>query len=292
MAEPVPPPVPPIDYVQRWHDIVERRRVQMDNAYEAAGRTSGDYWARRAKQYRQALHERSDTDPFFLRVRSACTPETSVLDVGAGTGRHTLALAPHVKRVTAVDPSAAMLGFLKEDAAAQSLGNITAIESGWMEADIEPHDIVICSHVLYPIADVVPFVRKLTSHARDRVFVYLRIDSLPTDMGLWQEFYGEPLQPQPGAHDLFNLLAQIGLMADFEVVRHSFTWTFADMDEAETQVANTLCLRDDDAASRQKLRALLERTLVPHENGRLGPDVASARSAIISWPGEAAADRR
>ncbi|HXK34149.1 MAG TPA: class I SAM-dependent methyltransferase [Dehalococcoidia bacterium] len=289
MAEPVPPPVPPVDYVRRWHDIVERRRVQMDNAYEAAGRTSGDYWARRAKQYRQALHDRADADPFFIRVRGAATRETTVLDVGAGTGRHTLALAPHVAHVTAVDPSAAMLGLLREDAAARSLGNITAVESGWMEADAGAHDIVICSHVLYPIADVVPFLRKLTSHARARVFVYLRIDPLPTDMGLWAEFYGEPLQPQPGAHDLLNLLAQIGVMADLEVVQHRFTWTFADLDEAEAQVSNTLCLRDDDAAGREKLRALLERTLVRHENGRIGPDVGSARSAIISWPGEAAA---
>src|SRR5579859_4458585 len=106
----LPPPPEPIDYVQRWAQLVERRRAQMDAAYAVAGQSSGDYWGRRAKAYRQSLHERMDEDPFFLRVREATTAATSVLDVGAGTGRHTLALAPHVRTVTAVDPSPAMLG--------------------------------------------------------------------------------------------------------------------------------------------------------------------------------------
>jgi hypothetical protein len=53
-------------------------------------------------------------------------------------------------------------------------------------------------------------------------------------------------------------------------------------------VRNTLCLREDVDAATAKLRALLEARLVPHDNGRLGPDVTSSRSAIISWrPGEA-----
>jgi SAM-dependent methyltransferase len=279
----LPPEVSPIDYVRRWHDIVERRRVQMDQAYGAAGISNADYWGKRAKTYRQALHERVDEDPFLVRVRSVVTRETAVLDVGAGTGRHTLALAPHVSRVVAVDPSPAMLGLLREDLAAQRLTNVETVASGWLEADVAPADVVLCSHVLYPIADAVPFVRKLESAAKQRVFVYLRVDPLPTDMGLWSEFHGAPLQAQPTHLDLVNLLAQIGIAADVEVVHHRFTWTFADVDEAVAQVRNSLCLREDDADATAKLRVLLEARLVRWPNGRLGPDIGSARSAIISW---------
>jgi SAM-dependent methyltransferase len=286
MPDAVPAEIPQIDYVRRWHDIVERRRVQVDGAYAANGLTSGDYWAKRAKTYRQALHERTEEDPFLLRVRKCVSSDTTMLDVGAGTGRHTIALAPFVGRVTAVDPSEAMLGFLRDDVTSQGAQNVETMLAEWMDADVPRVDIVLCSHVLYPIGDVVPFIRKLDAHATERVFVYLRVDPLPTDMGLWSEFHGMPLQLQPTALDLLNVLAQIGIAADLEVVQHRFTWTFADVDEAVEHIRNTLCLRDDDASAAAKLRRLLDERLVHWPNGRLGPDIADARSGIISWKPE------
>ena len=281
--EATPPPVERIDYLARWAQVVERRRVQMEAAYAKAGMANVDYWGRRAKTYRAALHQRNDEDPFLVRVRGAVDATTTVIDVGAGTGRHTLALAPHVARVTAVEPSAAMLGLLREDMEPQKVANVDTVAAEWLQAEVEPADIVICSHVLYPIADVEPFLRKLTSHARERVFVYLRVDPLPTDFGLWSEFHGEPLQLQPVHLDLMNALAQLDVMPDVEVVEHRFTWTFADMDEAVAQVRNSVCLREDDEASTVKLRGLLEAQLVKWPNGRLGPQIGSARSAVISW---------
>ncbi|MDP9238892.1 MAG: class I SAM-dependent methyltransferase [Chloroflexota bacterium] len=284
----LPADVPEIDYAARWAQIVERRRVQMDTAYAAAGIVNADYWGKRAKTYRQALHERVDEDPFLQRVRAATSRRSTVLDVGAGTGRHTLALAPHVSRVVAIDPSPAMLGLLAEDVEAQGLRNVDVMHAEWLAADVEPADVAICSHVLYPIADVMPFVRKLEASARERVFVYLRTDPLPTDLGLWKEFYGIPLQRQPVHMDLINVLAHAGIFADVEVVEHRFTWTFADLDEAQQQVRNSLCLAEDDAAANAKLHRLLEERLVSWPGGRLGPELGSARSAIVSWAGATA----
>ena len=278
-----PPELAPIDYAARWAAIVERRRAQMDNAYAASNLQNVDYWGRRAKGYRDALHQRTDEDPFFLRVKSSVTAASTVLDVGAGTGRHTMALAPYVARVTAVDPSAAMLGLLREDLDERGITNVDVVQSEWMDADVRPHDFVICSHVLYPIGDVVPFIRKLESAATSRVFVYLRADPLPTDMGLWDQFWGEPLQSQPVHMDLIGVLAQMGIFADVEIVTHRFSFTFATLDDAVSQLRNTLCLREDDEAATAKLRGLLEDRLVAWPDGRLGPPVESARSAILSW---------
>ena len=283
MPKKLPAEVPEIDYVERWLQIVERRRLQMDTAYAEAGISNADYWAKRAKTYRQALHHRTEEDPFFLRVKATLNRDSTVLDVGAGTGRHTLALAPFAQKVTAVDPADAMLDLLREDIASAGISNVETVLADWLEANVPPADVVICSHVFYPIADLIPFIRKLEASARDRVFVYLRVDPLPTDIGLWREFYGVPLQAQPAALDLINLLAQIGIMADLEVVEHRFTWTFADLDEAVAQTRNSLCLREDDAPATAKLRALLEQRLVPWPNNRLGPDIGSTRSGIISW---------
>lgn len=255
----------------------------METAYEASGLQNVDYWGRRAKNYREALHIKTEQDPLFVRVLRDVTAATTVLDVGAGTGRHTLALAPHVDAVTAVEPSAAMIGLMKEDVAAAGLTNVNVVQAEWLQADVAPADIVICSHVLYPIADVVPFLGKLDTSARERVFVYLRIDPLPTDFGLWSEFWGEPLTLQPTTHDLYGVLTQMGISPDVEVVEHRFTWTFASLDEAVPQVRNSLCLREDDSEATERIRTLLAERMVPWPEGRIGPAVESARSAIVSW---------
>jgi len=283
MTDALPVIPPTFDAVSRWQAIVERRRAQMDAVYAEAGMSSADYWARRAAAYRKSLHERVDQDPFFMRVQASVSPESEVLDVGAGTGRHTLALAPHVRRVVAVDPSEAMLSLLRQDVAAAALSNVEAIHADWMSAQLEPADAVICSHVLYPIADVVPFIRKLETHARGRVWIYIRVDPLATDLGLWKEFHGIPLQDQPTFVDLYPVLLQMGVVADVEVVEHRFTLTYASVDEAVAQVRNGVCLREDDEEGTARLRALLERLLTRTEAGRYGPPIESARSAIISW---------
>jgi SAM-dependent methyltransferase len=282
-VEALPPEIPPVDGLRRWKDIVERRRVQMDAAYARAGIDSADYWGRRAQAYRAALHERTDEDPFLVRVKSALDADTTVIDVGAGTGRHTIALAPLVKRVTAVEPSDAMLGLLRQDAEEQRLTNVETVASDWLSAAVAPADLVICSHVLYPIGDIAPFVRKLAEKAKGRVFIYTRVDAMPTDMGLWGAFYGVPLQLQPSHLDLLNALAELGIVPDVEIVEHRFTWTFASLDEAVVHVRNSLCLREDDDVATAKLRGLLEARLITWANGRLGPQIGSTRSAIISW---------
>jgi hypothetical protein len=106
---------------------------------------------------------------------------------------------------------------------------------------------------------------------------------MPTDMNLWAEFYGEPLQAQPSSLDLLNLLAQIGVAADYEVVTHRFSWTFGDINEAVSQLGNTLCLPHEDDEAMAKLRELLQERLITWPNGRLGPQVGPVRSAILSW---------
>ena len=277
------PEIAPIDFAARWAAIVERRRVQMEAAYAKAGLERVDYWGRRAQAYRDATHARTQEDPFLPVVRERLGPDRTLLDIGAGTGRHTLALAADAAHLTAVDPSAAMLGLLRKDVADRGIANVTAVEAEWMQAEVDPADVVICSHVLYPIADVVPFILKLQAHARQRVLVYLRADVLRTDFGLWSEFHGEPLQTQPTHQDLFNVLAEMDIFADVRVVETPFTWTFETKEQAIEQVANSLCLGDGDAAARERLSRLLDERMVRLPNGRIAPPERATRSAIFSW---------
>src|SRR5215831_16667523 len=131
--------------VQRWDEMLNARAQQMDAAYARLGRTSADFWERRACGFHRSTKDTIGSDPFYLRLRNIVSPESSVLDVGAGTGRFSLALAPQSKHVTAVEPSAAMLEYLRQDAAERGLSNISYLKTTWQDApdDLEA-DIVIC----------------------------------------------------------------------------------------------------------------------------------------------------
>src|SRR5260370_8842661 len=98
--------------VERWNEILDARAKQMDAAYARLGRTSADFWDRRARGNHTSTQETVGKDPFYLRLRNIVTPQTSILDVGAATGRLALALSPQPQHLIAVYPNHAILRYL------------------------------------------------------------------------------------------------------------------------------------------------------------------------------------
>lgn len=272
---------PPVDFVARWQALIDARREQMDAAYAAIGRTTADFWAHRAGQFRDFSRGHRE-DPLLRRLLQELSPDSTAIDVGAGTGRHLVPLAARVRHITAVEPSQAMLRFLQMEIEEARLGNVDVVEGSWPEVQVEQSDFVYSSHVLYPIRDIVAFLQKMDACARERCYVFLRAEQMSMDFGLWAEFHGQPLAPQPSALDAFNILWQIGLCADLQVVDAPISFTFASLDEAVGHLAHTVVLAEDDGAARERLRGLLRERLVETEGGLAFADVAT-RSGIISW---------
>jgi ubiquinone/menaquinone biosynthesis C-methylase UbiE len=82
--------------------------------------------------------------------------ETSTLvDLGAGTGRLALAAAPHVKRVVAVDVSPAMLDFLRDRVDEAGLTNVECIQAGFLTYEHTglPADAVYTRNALHQLPD-------------------------------------------------------------------------------------------------------------------------------------------
>lgn len=253
----------------------------MDAAYARLGRTSADYWKRRAHGYHRSMKDRVTHDPFFLKLRDEVTPQTSVLDVGAGTGRFALALAPHVQHVVAVEPNTTMLDYLRQDASTQGMTNISYIPTTWQDAPTDlSADIVVCSHVLYPIQDIVSFLTKLHTATRRACYLYLRatpIDAVTSH--LWRHFHGEERCFSPSYIHVLDVLYEMGIYANVESVKLPPSLRFPSLDVAVDELLEQLILPNDEQ-TRNELRGLLEPWLVERE-GMLVPPVKEMICAVV-----------
>lgn len=269
--------------VERWHEMLDRRAWQMDAAYARLGRTSADFWDRRARSFHRSTKDSVTDDPFFQRVLSQVTPQMTVLDVGAGTGRFALALAPYAKHVTAVEPNASMLLYLQQDMAQQGLTNVSVVQKVWQDtSEALTADLVICSHVLYPIRDIEPFLTKLLAATQYACYLYLRathFDALTAH--LWKHFHGDERYLPPGYIAALDVLYEMGIYANVEVVAfpHSSSMRYTSLEHATSELLEQLILPNDDQ-TRDELQSLLYGWLVSSD-GMLAPPGDMQVCAII-----------
>lgn len=267
--------------LERWRAILDARAQQMDAAYARLGRTSTDFWDRRARNYHRATKDTIARDTLFLKLRGEVTSQTTLLDVGAGTGRFALALAPRVKHVFAVEPNVSMLNYLRQDALTQGINNISYISSTWQDAPTDLRaDIVLCSHVLYPLWDIDTFLLKLRAATQRVCYIYMRamhLDALTAF--LWRHFHGDERRFSPAYIHALDVMYEMGIYADVEVVTLPVSPRYVSLDNAVEEQLEQLLLSDDEH-TRAELRNLLEEWLVERD-GMLVPPVDSLVGAII-----------
>jgi ubiquinone/menaquinone biosynthesis C-methylase UbiE len=88
-------------------------------------------------------------------IMSAPQPTDHVLDIGAGTGLLTLALAPDVQRVWALDVSSAMCHYLKGQAVALRLDNVCIVKSSATAVPLATSsiDLVVSNYCFHHLRD-------------------------------------------------------------------------------------------------------------------------------------------
>jgi SAM-dependent methyltransferase len=270
--------------VERWQEVLQARATQMDAAYACLGRTSADFWDRRARGFHRSTRESASSDPFYTRVRECVNASESILDVGAGTGRFSLALAPYARQVIALEPNAAMLSYLRAEIEANGVSNITTVQSRWEDAPADLRaEIVICCHVLYPILDIEPFLRKLHSASQQACYLYLRathIDALTAP--LWRHFHGDERQLPPGSIHALDVLYELGIYAQVEVVKAPYTLNYPTLQDAEDELIEQLIL-EDTPPTREKLRTLLENWLSEQADHTWSSPQQEVVSTILWW---------
>ena len=154
-------------------------------------------------------------------ARDAVPAGGSVLDVGSGGGRASMALVPPAQTLVAVDHQQEMLDAFA-DAALRRAVRSQVILGDWPDvADDTPEcDVVVCHHVAYNVADIGPFLRALDAHARRRVVLELPMHHPLSNLNpLWKQFWGLDRPTQPTAPDLAAIANALGFDAHIDLWR-------------------------------------------------------------------------
>ena len=268
----------------RWRRLVTGRLEELSRLSPRAGSLSGSFWdGGRAERY--ARHTRiadAGNDPFLRRLRRATDASSSAIDVGAGTGRYALALAPAVGQVTAVEPSAAMLDILRDQTEQLEVANVTTVQATWEDADVARADVAFSSFVLPLVPDAGQFLEKLEASARRRVLLYLGAFSADAVLDpLWRHFHDAQRAPGPTYLDALAVLRELGIDPTVKVVEVPNDRRFETIADAVEHYRDALLLTDS-AAVRRDLEELLGAWLLGRR-GALRSPLRTAAAAILEW---------
>jgi len=144
---------------------------------------------------------------------------------------------------------------------------------------VAPADLVICSHVLYGVAEPVPFIEKMNRAARERVFVMMRESDLPhAAAAIRKRLLGDAGPRLPRFSELFMVLLEMGIAADVRFLRYPITTHYSDMEEALVDVRALVGEGWDEAVGHAALEEMLRR-----EGDDLVFDGGMVVSGVAHW---------
>ena len=242
MATTIPGASPAASAAQRWAEALESWAIPSEILAAAPESPWSFPQALFARVAARALA--SPSTPSRLRALEAMPDGGEVLDVGVGAGAASLPLAPPAARLVGVDQSADMLGSFAATAEARGVAH-EEVQGSWPEVSsgVAPADVVVCHHVAYNVADLVPFVAALTGHARRRVVLELTAQHPQAISNpLWLELHGVVRPTSPTADDAIAVLDQMGLTVGVERFERSLDHGEEELAHVVPFVRRQLCL--------------------------------------------------
>ena len=265
---------------QRWRELVETEHAQSDRKRGEIPPPQ-DHWRPFAKNFRADPHRTGD--PLVNRLLQEVEPQHTVMDVGAGGGRLALPLALRCAKMVAVEPSSSMCQVLREQATDSGLDNVTLVEARWEEAQVEAVDIVLCAHVLYVVAEIEDFVRKMEANARGKVLVVL-FQAPPQSQiyPLWQMVHEEERIPLPSLPQFREVLEQLGIDGNVEMLDQLPHRGFEDREQALEQLTDRLYLALG-SSQLAKMEQVLPDMLQETDSGFIIKGSQPLQPALVSW---------
>jgi len=167
------------------------------------------------------------------------SPESRVLDVGAGPGTLAIPFAQKVAHVTAVEPAEGMVRVLRENMAEEGVENISIVQKRWENVDVKedlepPYDVVIASFSL-GMPDIQRAIEKMVDASSKYVYLYHFAGESHWDRDcrkLWPELHGKEYHPGPKSDVLYNVLYQMGIYPNVRTFRLQHNQRFSSFEEA------------------------------------------------------------
>ncbi len=266
--------------VEAWRARVERHHSQSESVMEASLR-EGDFWRNLAPMFRADPYR---TDDAILNVLLEMVSEdTTVLDVGGGAGRFAIPLAIKCRKATVVDPSPSMLEQLDEAVADIEGISVAGVNADWQTAEIDSADMVLCSHVVYGVADIQPFLQKLHDHADERVVMVSFVDSPQAGVApLWEPVYGEKRINLPALPELMNVLWEMGIYPSVRMMPPTGPQTFESVEAAVEEVSGRLFIGSD-TERLGRLEECIEGYLESVDGGYRIKGARAVRQGVVWW---------
>ena len=264
-----------------WQKTVEEEHAQSDRIREEFA--SDDFWKPVAHRFVPPKKGEAAQDDTVERLAELVTSEQTVLDVGAGGGRLTIPLAEYCEHVTAVEPSEAMREQLIATAKGWDVQNIEVVASRWEETVVEPHDLVVCAHVVYTVTDIEGFIRKLTNAARRTVaLISFERPATATYLPLWSYVHGEERIELPTLPQIEKLLPEMGIDHQKKLLQEWAPRPFKSREQALVECQARLFINPGSEKS-EMLSDVLEDSLESVEGGFRLKWAEPHRPLIISW---------
>ncbi|NLG72785.1 MAG: class I SAM-dependent methyltransferase [Chloroflexi bacterium] len=239
------------DWIDFWRDLVD-----LNDRWLEKDETQEDHWRKSARKFAEAVRKRwqkPDSIRDFFLARVSEKKGASLLDVGAGTGAWSLLAAKCGLRVTAVDPSAAMLEVMREEMAAEGIvegeDGIQIVHGYWPEvaAQVEQHDFTLCAHAIYGVREISPFIDQLNEKTLKTCFMLViapEMDALMAEFA--RRVLGHPFD-SPDFPVLYNLLIQKGIYANVLFSNEGLWdgWTSKSLEDALQDVKQRLGLKQN-----------------------------------------------
>ncbi len=188
-----------------------------------------NFWNRRADNFQKnVMGEKGDKRVNrvlrWLEKQGVELTGKRVLDIGAGPGAFTLAMAQRCREVVALEPAEVMVEYLNAEIKSSALQNVRVIQETWEEVDLEREglkgafDLVFAS--MSPGINNLETIEKAFACSKGYFYYSSFAGRRESELmpKLWRLLYGEELPPWPDQSIfVLNLLYALGHQLTFEV---------------------------------------------------------------------------
>lgn len=260
-----------------WNEVISNKKEIQPKSVSSGP----DFWNKRAPSF--ADHAGKTFYPeSFIKIMNP-DPSWTVLDMGCGGGTLAIPMAERVRRVTAVDFSVKMLEILNSEAGKRGIKNIETIHASWEdywdESGIGIYDVAIASRSL-AVDDISTALIKLDKAARKKVIISTVVGDGPFDRKML-EAVGRERSAGIDYIYFYNLLYQMGILANINLITEDRNNTFGNIEEALESVR--WMFQEMTPEEEVKLKKYLEDHLIERDSRLLLDYKKKSTWAVIWW---------